>query len=402
MYDVVVVGAGAAGLTAALCAAYKGKNALVLEAAKRPGRKLLATGNGRCNLWNIGEQTYFGNPLAEAVLEQAPLRAVEAFFARLGLQTCVEDGGRAYPASGQSSAVLDALLSALKRENVAIVCDAPVAAIEKRDGIFCVRARETVYRAKNVVVACGGMAGGKLGHDGGAYRLMTAFGHTLKTPLPALSPLVTDKASIAGLAGLRVPTYLTLCDGERAVDAAAGEMLFTEYGVSGVCVMQLAREAGDRLKRKHRLTLQADLSPLMALTDRLYRRLDVREIADHRPMIEECLQRRAHTLPKEALLRGLLPKQLAEKLERLSLPLPELAKLLSRYPLPVLAVRGMEAAQVTRGGIACGEFEGSTLESKMCEGLYACGEMLDVDGDCGGFNLLFAWASGMLCGQSIQ
>lgn len=400
MYDVIVVGAGAAGLTAALCAAFRGKSVLLLEASPRPGRKILATGNGRCNIWNTGKSAYFGSALADEVLKNAPLTDVRAFFARQGLQVCEEAGGRVYPASGQAKTVLDALTMALSREKVDLLCDTPVQGIEKRDHVFQVSAGEKAFHGISVVIACGGMAGGKLGHDGGAYRLMTALGHTLRAPQAALTPLVTDKEAIRGLSGLRAPVYLTLMDGERAVDAAAGEMLFTDYGVSGVCAMQLSREAGDRLRRKHKVTLIADFAPLMALCDRLYRRLDVQELRDHGVLIHDCLVTRAQTLPNEMLLRGLLPVQLAEKLMRGAPELKTLVRRLSHYPMPVLAVRGMEAAQVTRGGIATDEFDFATLESRRIKGLYACGEILDVDGDCGGYNLLFAWASGILCGRN--
>lgn len=399
MNDVIIIGGGAAGLTAALSASKQGANVAVLEAAPRIGRKILASGNGRCNLANLGEMRYNGDKaLAETVLENCPVEKVLRFFHSLGLMTVEEAGGRVYPACGQAAAVLDVLRLALDRQGVRVVCEAPVTKLEKTKAGFRLSTPEGTFEARSVVAAFGGMAGGKLGHDGGAYQLLTAFGHTLVPPRPALTALITEKKAIKGLSGLRLPARLTLCDGARPVEAAQGEALFTDYGVSGVCAMQLSRAAGELLNKGKQPTLYLDFSSMLGLTPRIYDRVAAGDPFVNVPLLLSCLKERQHNLPKEALLTGLAPRLLADRIK--GLPLTEMAKALAAFPAKVVGVRSMENAQVTAGGIRGSEFDPHTLQSRKCPGLFAAGEALDVDGDCGGYNLQFAFASGLIAGEN--
>lgn len=396
--DVIIIGGGAAGLTAALSASGGGARVTLLESAPRVGRKLLATGNGRCNLANVREPRYYGNQaLALAVLERRPVDQVLSFFHSLGLATVEEDGGRIYPGCGQASAVLDVLREAAERRGVRILCDTPARAIEKLPRGLRVQTPQGTLQAVSVVAACGGMAGGRLGHDGSAYALLTRLGHRLVTPRPALTQLVGEKSAVKGLAGLRLPARLTLCAGACPVSAAQGEALFTDYGVSGVCAMQLSRDAGALVDAGKKPVLYLDFSPMAGLAPRVYDRVTVRAPLEPAARMEEFLRQRLHTLPRDALLCGLAPRLLSQRLR--GLPLKEQARLLAAFPVPILGVRGFEHAQVTQGGIDGAEFDPRTLTSRRIPGLYAAGEMLDVDGDCGGYNLLFAFASGLTAGE---
>ena len=399
MNDVIIIGGGAAGLTAALSASQRGAKVTVLEAAPRIGRKILASGNGRCNLANLGPMRYNGDTvLASAVLAAYPVEKVLSFFSGLGLVTIEEAGGRVYPACGQAAAVLDVLRLALDRQHVQVVCEAPVTKLTKTKTGFQAVTPQGTFEAKAVVAAFGGMAGGKLGHDGGAYQLLTKMGHTLVSPRPALTALVTEKKAVKGLSGLRLPARLTLCDGAKPVEAASGEALFTDYGVSGVCAMQLSRRAGELLNQGKQPTLYLDFSPMLGLIPRIYDRVEAADPFEHVPLLLSCLKERQHTLLQGALLTGFAPRLLAERLKGMSLP--DMAKHLAAFPAPIVGMRGMENAQVTAGGIRGSEFDSRTLQSRTCPGLFAAGEALDVDGDCGGFNLQFAFASGLIAGEN--
>ncbi len=413
--DVIIIGGGAAGLTAALSASGRGASVTVLEAAPRVGRKILASGNGRCNLANTVPAEYAGGGgFAARVLDRCPADRVLAFFRGLGLLTAQEDAGRVYPACGQASAVLDVLRSALDRQGVRVLCDCPANRIEpKKDGGFRVHTHQGAMDARAVVAACGGMAGGRLGHDGGAYRLLTDLGHALIPTMPALSPLTAEKSAVKGLAGLRLPAILTLCrkkDGLTARDArrrdmpifrpCQGEALFTDYGVSGICAMELCRRTGEEFAESGAWpVLYLDFSPMLGLVPRRYGWLE----GDPRPernldAVRALLKKRAETLPPDDLLTGLAPRVLAERLKGQSIP--DLARNLAAYAVPLTGVRGFDYAQVTAGGVSAAEFDPETLESLRVPNLFAAGEMLDVDGPCGGYNLLFAFASGLLAGES--
>jgi len=395
--DVCIIGGGAAGLTAALSASAQGARVTVLEAAPRVGRKILASGNGRCNLANTGPAAYPGGAeTARRVLENCPVERVLAFFHGLGLATAEEGGGRVYPGCGQAAAVLDVLRAALERQGVRVICGAPVTRINKTREGFILHTPGGPFECRTAVAACGGMAGGALGHDGSAYRLLTDLGHTLTPPRPALCPLTAEKAAVKGLSGLRLPAILTLCRGDAPVEAAQGEVLFTDYGVSGVCAMQLSRTADAMLRAGEKPVLYLDFSPMLGLAPRLYQRLAPAPPFRNTERVKELLSARRHMLPQEALLLGLAPRLLREKLRGQGVE--QWARSLSAYPVPITGVRGMEAAQVTFGGIRTEEFAPDTLQSLRMPGLYAAGEMLDVDGDCGGFNLQFAFASGLMAG----
>lgn len=399
-FDGIIIGGGAAGLTAALSASQQGARVLVLESAPRVGRKLLATGNGRCNLANMGPARYYGGAdFAAAVLENCPVHEVLAFFAELGLVTCEEEGGRVYPGCGQAAAVLDVLRYGLERAGAEILCDAPAQKLEILPEGFAVTTPQGKFASRSVVLACGGMAGGKLGHDGKPYRLLTELGYDMQPPFPALTQLMAEKESVRGLSGLRLPAILTLWDGQSAVSASQGEVLFTDYGISGVCAMQLSQDAGALLRRGMRPVLYLDFSPMLGLVPRIYDRVPVAAPDANVARVRQLLQRRARNLPREDLLLGLCPRLLAQRLNGLAIP--ALAEKLAAYPVPILSVRGFDNAQVTAGGLDCAAFDPATMESRRHPGLFAVGEYLNVDGDCGGFNLQFAFASGILAGNSL-
>lgn len=395
--NILILGGGASGLAAAVIASELGARVTILERSDRVAKKLLATGNGRCNLANTGKPIYFGDEdFAQKVLSRISPQDVRDFFDRLGVPTRPDSAGRVYPACNQAAAVVDALRLRLAASGVRIVTGAQATEIRKTESGYAVKTSAGNFSGDSVIVCCGGLAAPKLGAVN-AYSLLTNLGCKLLSPGPALTPIETNKAPIKGLSGLRLPVTLTLCDGRKPIAATQGEMLFADYGVSGVCVMQLARDAHNLLKRKARPMLYVDFSPAMGLGD--YR---MERIAPHDPYANEqrmlrYLRDREAYMPENDLLLGALPRLLRERLPRVSVE--ELAHLLCAYPLPVTGVRGYDQAQVTQGGIDTKDFSPETLEHKQLKGLYACGEILNVDGDCGGYNLQFAFACGMIAAE---
>ncbi len=396
MNDVLIIGAGAAGITAALCARRGGASVTLLEKSDRIGRKILASGNGRCNLLNTGAPAYYGDAaFAQTVLQHMPLPRLLEFFASIGLQVVEEGGGRMYPGTLMAASVLDALRCALVRGGVQLICESPVTHIAKTGERFDVATPQKSYTADAVIVACGGMAGGKLGCSADDYALLSALGHSMVPWAPALTQLVAQKQAIHGLSGLRVPALLTLCEGNTLVEAAQGEVLFTDYGVSGVCAMQLSRTAG-ALCPRGTARLVIDFSPMLGVIPRIYQRVQPRALDANTLAVQALLEARAHILPEGDLLVGLVPRLLSQQLHTACIP--ALARSLTQFSVPLVGVRGMEHAQVTTGGADTRQFSPETLMSTRVPGLYAVGEVLNVDGDCGGFNLMFAWASGLLAG----
>lgn len=398
MGTVIIIGGGAAGMAAAIAAASCGDSVTVLERMDRVGKKILATGNGRCNLMNTGEWRFpGGSEMAKVVLEHCGVQEQTRFWRHIGLRMRQEDGGRVYPISGMASTVLDALRFAMDAMGVEIVTGVHVSGLFKARRGWTVMACEQKWKADRVIVAGGGCAQPKLGSDGSVWPLLTALGHRLVAPRPALTQIITDTAPIKGLGGIRIRTALRLTRQGREVYREAGELLFADYGVTGVCVMQCARyaEAGD--------VLHIDLVKAMGF-----------DMADD--FKQELHRRRklwGNTRLQADLLTGLCVPKLAQALFAASgmsgvqrfacgqLTTADIERLVAKvadFPLTVKGVKGFDSAQVTAGGIAAADFNPDTLESRLAPGVHAAGEVLDVDGDCGGFNLMFAFGSGILAG----
>lgn len=393
---VMVIGGGASGMMAALTASEQKENeVLLLERQARLSKKLLATGNGRCNLSNrnMAFTHYHGEvpQFCAYALRKFGVEETLAYFRTLGLLTVTEDSGRIYPRSDSANSVADVLRLPLEqRENVCIVTGAEVRALCRKKGKFHATAAERSLEADRVIVCAGGVAGGKLGGTDLGYKLLSSFGHSRTRLAPALVQLKTDTTFVRALKGVRCTAEIR-CGAERRV----GEVQFTDYGVSGPAVFELSRSistgSGER-------TLLLDLLPDLEETELL-----------------RLLHGRAERMPAlqaENLLTGMLHNRLGRTVLRAcELPqqtpcgalseaeLREICKKIKCFALPILGTMGMESAQVTAGGIRTSEFDERTMESRLCRGLYAAGEVLDIDGDCGGYNLQWAWSSGRLAGE---
>ena len=401
METVIILGAGASGMVAALTAAEsKNRRVLLLERQQRVGRKLLATGNGRCNLTNTGASParYHG---AEAdfvrpALAAFPPEAALEFFRELGLVTVTEPGGRVYPLSDSANSVVDVLRFALDAAGVELRAACPARALrrEKSGGFSVVTDAETL-RADRLIVACGGAAGAKLGGVGDGYELLAMLGHKRTALYPSLAPILTEPEYPRALKGVRADCRLRLTGGGETLAETAGELQFTETGVSGPAAFELSRAASVGGKG---LTLTADF---------------FRDVpADAVPALLRARRSRFPALNASEALTGMLHNRLGRMLVKYAgldanAPLSSLsdgdlrrlAQSCRDFRLAVRGVAGFDAAQVTAGGVRTSGFNPETLESWFVPGLFACGEVLDVDGDCGGFNLQWAWASGRLAGR---
>lgn len=401
--DLIIIGGGASGLAAACILSQRKLPFLLLEKEARPGRKLLATGNGRCNLMNLGEPVFFGDSgFANAVLSRCGSAETGRFFNSIGLAFFEEELGRAYPNSRQAASVLDCLLACIESAGVGKIITGARAEIIKRAGQgWRVQAGGQTHEAPCLVIATGGPAAPRLGGDAGLLQELVRLGHSLRPFFPALCALNTGNKPLKGLAGQRAYACLALEQGGRPVCAAAGELLFTEEGLSGLCAMQLARDAREGLDRGLKVEVLVDFSPLLGIAPATMGRLNPAEVSTpaRKAAALALLKERAGRLGPERVYTGLLPRAMGARLENLTME--QAADWLTSLRLQVTGTRGFDHAQVAAGGLDCGQFDPHTLRSLLHPGLYACGEALNVDGDTGGYNLLFAWASGILAARDI-
>ena len=400
--DCIILGGGASGLAAACALTRAGAETAIVERLDRVGKKLLSTGNGRCNLSNLDmDAARFGAaaPFVSRVFEATPPGEVMRFWEGLGLMTSCEEG-RVYPRTMAASSVLDVLRAGCGGARLLTSCEAVALRPCRRGGLSVTLADGQTLSAPAVLAAMGGSAAPHLGTDGAGARLLEQLGHSVTQLTPALVQLRCEHPALRAFKGLRTQAALTLViDGEAAA-CETGELLFADYGVSGVCVFQLSGLAAQALDQGRRVRLLVNLLPDVP-TDDLPGWLDAR--------IALFPDRGA-----QALMTGVLPRLLAQSVLRqaqlspatpaASLTARERAALLaalSALPLRVTGTQGFRSAQVTRGGAALDEVEPGTMRSRLFDGLYLAGELLDVDGPCGGYNLHFAAASGLTAAKAI-
>ncbi len=403
MKKVLVIGGGASGLVAAIFAAREGGQVTILEKTNRVGKKILATGNGRCNMTNIDcHIRYFHGTDPKFAL--GPLTSFDQhmaiqFFEELGISHKVEDGGKVFPYSDQASSVLEVLRMEIDRLKIKTLVDKEVEQIRKNKKGFKVYCQDkTQYDSDKVIVATGGKASPNLGSDGSGLSLLKALGHQCVPPFPSLVHIILDTPVVKKVSGVKFQGKVTIQTADQERQEEKGEILFTKDGISGPPVFQISRLVAGQAANNKACQVFLDLFP------------------DH--SVEELtvmLQMRVAYQPQKTLgdfLIGLINKRLIPQILKASglkdikrgsstlssQEIGQLAKTCKNWVFNATGTRSWPHAQVMAGGISTLEVDSQTLESKKVPGLYIVGELLDIDGDCGGFNLQWAWSSAYLAG----
>jgi predicted Rossmann fold flavoprotein len=409
-WDVAIVGAGAAGLAAAIFVrrANPALSVVLLDGARKPGAKILISGGARCNVTNrlVNERDFWGGrrPLIGRVLRAFTADDAVRFFHALGVPLHEEADGKLFPDSNRSRDVLDALVGGVYAAGVQLLADHRVLDVLAVDGGFCALTSRGAIRCRRVVLATGGESLPKSGSDGAGLQFARRFGHTIVPTTPALVPLVLDEppggSMHRALSGVSHDAELSLWANGRISTRQRGSLLWTHFGISGPVTLNVSRHWLRVEHEGRRPVLTASFCP-----DDSFERLETRWMAV------------VATRPKSSVLAALaaqVPESVASALlERLHIDLArELAHLtrterrslvhaLLEWPLPVSGCRGYNYAEATAGGVTLDEVNSATMESRVCQGLYLIGEMLDVDGRIGGFNFQWAWSTAFVAGRAL-
>lgn len=401
---VAVIGGGAAGMTAAIRAADAGAQVTVYERNDRVGKKLLSTGNGKCNFSNEKMSADYyngsGKALVDTIYKSFGVEETKAFFEKLGMQIKERDG-YLYPASGQASTVLDVLRYELERLSVRVHTEQQVVDIAVgQNGLILETHDHTKKKYDAAILACGGMAAPQTGSNGEGFLLAKKLGHRIIPAVPALVALRCEEDFFKRVAGVRCDARLALYIDGQPTCSEQGELQWTDYGISGIPVFQISRYAAYALHEHGVVTAKIDLMPKFGDNDGSYRRF----------WAERWERQSGQTM--ERFVTGLVNKKLGMLLlktagikgtEKAADIAPsrrkKLEELCRSFTVKVIGTNSFEHAQVCAGGVDCHEVT-NELESRIASGLYFAGEILDIDGICGGYNLQWAWSSGTVAGQA--
>lgn len=383
--DVCIIGGGASGFMAAFAAAEEGANVLIVERLPRVLKKILATGNGRCNITNAYPQreNYHGDvEFAEKIFQKFGKDDTIDFFEGIGLLCSEEDGGKMYPMSLQAASVSDLFRLHAQRMGIEIITDFYVKKAERDKNGFKIQSDSETIFSKNVVICCGGYASPSFGTDGSGAKIAKMLGHTITKVYPALVQLKCENAPKALKGVKHFCTANLYIDGKKE-KSIWGEVLFTEYGLSGPPIFNMSRDAAVALGEGKKVEISLDMMPH-----------SFKELCD-------MLEKRKKNLPDlegENFLNSLINKKIGFEIVKKHSDIKSIASALKNYRHTVVGTTGFNNAQTTAGGVKCSEIY-ENMMSKKVKGVYFAGEVLNIDGDCGGFNLQWAWSSGYVAGK---
>lgn len=405
MPKVLIVGGGAAGMMAAISAKINGAEVVVLERNNRVGKKILATGNGRCNYTNINLSidNYHGkNPkFAYSCLSKFGVAETLDFFERLGITPAIEEKGKVFPLSFQSSSVLDVLRFELEDLGVELLTDVFVIGINKGEKFELILEDGRKVYGDKVILATGGCAAPNTGSDGNGYTLAKSMGHSIVEVFPGLVQLKLEGDIFKQVDGVKFVGTAGLYVGNELIKEDRGDILFTNYGISGPPILQLSRTALEYLNNNKAIELKVsiiDRKTEKELFDYLIYRFGF--------MAKKTIEKGLIGLINKRLILPILKEVNIDKNKQIAYLSNEevrrLANILTDWRFNISGSKSFKDAQVTAGGINTDEIDSSTMESKLIEGLYFAGEIVDIDGDCGGFNLQWAWSSGYIAGENAS
>lgn len=402
IYDVIVAGGGAAGMMAAISAARMGARTAILEHMDAPGKKLLSTGNGKCNFTNRvqGMECYRGQDPAFVlpVFEQFGLDETLSFFQEIGIWPREKRGGYFYPASEQASSVRQALLLELERLGVELCCNVGIRAVRKDDKVFHFDTKQGLKESRVCVIATGGKAAKKTGSDGSGIPYIVGFGHKVTDFVPALVQMQGKQSFLRELAGIRADVLLRICADDTILSQDRGELQLTDFGVSGIPAFQVSRYGLMALREQKKVYVIIDFAPDITSEE-----------------LKDYLRKQQKRNPRGSLtdaLIGLWNRKLtpvllgeagiSEKIRLAQCGEPEFDSLIRQAKglrIDIIGSKSFDHAQVCAGGVLTEEIHPKRMESKLVPGLFFAGEVVDIDGMCGGYNLQWAWSSGWVAGH---
>lgn len=404
-HEIIIIGGGASGIIASITAKDMGKDIAILEGSSRIGQKILTTGNGRCNITNrniISSRYHSKNPnFFKYVLDSFTLEDTINLFYSLGLPLTTLDGDKMYPLSLQASSVLDVFRMAMEDRNIPVYLNARVKDIKRTANGFKINTdSEETYECSKLILCCGGKSAPNTGSDGTGFSLAKTLKHSIINPVPALVQLKLRYDNLKALSGVKFNGFAKILINKESIRKEFGEVLFTDYGISGPPILQLSRIASYALSEGKSVSLTIDMMPELSKEDLIEFLENHWGIFGYRSVLNSFIglinKKIIPILLKEASIKNIhKPCYELDWNEK-----ENIFDLLKNWTFEVYDTNSFKNSQVTAGGVNTDEVNPTTLESKLIKDLYFAGELLDVDGDCGGFNLQWAWSSGFIAGKN--
>ena len=403
---IAIIGAGASGLLSSIILGRAGFKVTVFEKNTKIGRKILATGNGRCNISNenISSNNYYVNDtnFINYPLNQFNYKKFKSFFEELGIELTSKENGRVYPITSQASSVVDILVYEAKAVGVEFILNTAIEKIQFKNSNFIIHSNEIEYLANKVIISTGSFAMPKLGSCNSGYGFAQEFGHEIVEPLASLVQLQSDNKSIREMSGTKIDAKVTLEVNKDYVTSSTADVLFTNYGLSGNAILDVSREASYALSIGSLVTVKLDIFPNInkdTLINKLTKRLSNSKDKDKYFWLEGFMNKK---LIRYVIDNSGIKHNISKASQLTKKDIMSLVYFMKNIKINITDTKGFETAEVSAGGVDISQIESKSMQSKLQKGLYFVGEVLDVDGQCGGYNLHWAWASSYVCSNAIK